>query len=335
MKRLDVLLLGSVVWLYAACVGAQSFKILHVASYRSDWVWVQDQIRGFQQGMGNADLTVRTVDLDAKHNNAAQLKAAVQQAHELIASWKPDLIFTTDDVAQAEVAVHYLNQPVPIVYSGVNKAHADYGFDKARNVTGVLEREHFSGTLALLRDIRPAPLLRLAIVIDDDPTWQGVTERIRAELGRRKDVEVTHWLQPVTFDDYKKALLDLQDKVDAVGLLGVFRFKDGGNQFANYESVLRWTVEHSRLPDFSFWDTRVERGTLCAVTVSGVEQGRLAGRMARRILVVKSLPASIPPEATAKGRPMISLARARVLGIPIRSGVLLNAEVLTRYAWEP
>jgi hypothetical protein len=36
------------------------------------------------------------------------------------------------------VAVKFLNSDIPFVYSGVNKEHADHGFDQAKNTTGVL-----------------------------------------------------------------------------------------------------------------------------------------------------------------------------------------------------
>ncbi|HSD37987.1 MAG TPA: ABC transporter substrate binding protein [Rhodocyclaceae bacterium] len=319
----------------SAIAQSEALKIVHVMSYSSEWAWNQDQLRGFREGLGVADANIRVVELDAKHKDAAQLKAAAKEAIELIESWQPDLVYTNDDVAQAEVSVRFINSKTPFVYSGVNKEHKDYGFDKATNMTGVLEREHFAGTLNLLRQIKPAARLRLAIVLDDDPTWVGVAGRIRAELARRQDVEVVTWLQPKTFEDYKASMLALQGKVDAVGLLGVFRFTKPDGKYADYEEVLHWTADNSKLPDFSFWDTRVERGTLLAMTVSGVEQGRLAGRMARRILIDKVSPSSIPPEPTAKGQPMISLARARKLGITINSSVLLDAQVLTRFTWGP
>jgi ABC-type uncharacterized transport system substrate-binding protein len=309
-------------------------RILHVASYRMDWVWNKEQLAGFKEGLGLPDAEFRIVELDAKHKDAAHRTAAIKEATTLIEQWKPDLVYTNDDYAQSEVAVKYLSSDLPFVYSGVNKEHADYGFDKAKNVTGVLEREHFLGTLALLRSIKPMGRMKLAIVMDDDPTWVGVKARILKDLARREDIEAVQWLQPRTFDEYKALVTGLQGKVDALGTLGIFRFTKAGGGFADYEEVSRWTVENSRLPDFSFWDTRVERGTLCSVTVSGSEQGRLAGRMARRILVDKVAPAAIAPEPTAKGRPMISLARARKLGLTIDSGVLLGAEVLPRFIWE-
>lgn len=309
-------------------------RILHVASYRMDWVWNKEQLAGFKEGLGLPDAEFRIVELDAKHKDAARRAASIKEATSLIERWKPDLVYTNDDYAQSEVAVKHLNADLPFVYSGVNKEHADYGFDRSKNVTGVLEREHFLGTLALLRSIKPMGRMKLAIVMDDDPTWVGVKARILKDLARREDIEAVQWLQPKTFDEYKALVTGLQGKVDALGTLGIFRFTKPGGSFADYEEVSRWTVDNSRLPDFSFWDTRVERGTLCSVTVSGAEQGRLAGKMARRILVDKVAPAAITPEPTAKGRPMISLARARKLGLQIDAGVLLGAEVLPRFVWE-
>lgn len=127
--------------------------------------------------------------------------------------------------------------------------------------------------------------------------------RIRQDLPRRSDVEVVSWLQPKTFDEYQAAMKALPGQVDAVGLLGIFRFTKADGRFADCEVVLPWTTDHGTLPDFSFRDPRVERGTLCTMAVSGIEQGRLAGQMARRILVDKVAPSSIEAQPTAKGRP--------------------------------
>jgi ABC-type uncharacterized transport system substrate-binding protein len=336
MKRrlLPLLVCAGLFALSPLAVAADPVKILHVMSYRSDWQWNKDQLKGFLDGLAIPNAEVKVVELDAKHADPAKMKAAAASAVELMQSWKPDLVYTNDDVAQAEFSVKFINAKTPIVYSGVNKAPSDYGFDTSSNITGVLEREHFIGTLSLLREIKPSAKLRVALVLDDDPTWAGVAARIRTEVARRSDVEVVEWLTPKTFDEYKARVTALQGQVDALGLIGIFRFAKADGKFADYEEVQRWNVEHSKLPDFSFWDTRVERGTLCAMTVDGLEQGRLAGRMARRILVDKVAPTSITPEPTAKGRPMISLARARQLGIPIGANVLLASTVLPRYHWE-
>jgi hypothetical protein len=44
----------------------------------------------------------------------------------------------------------------------------------------------------------------------------------------------------------------------------------------------------------------VEKGTLCAVTVSGYEQGLAAGKIARGILVEGKKPSDFPFEPTTK-----------------------------------
>jgi ABC-type uncharacterized transport system substrate-binding protein len=98
--------------------------------------------------------------------------------------------------------------------------------------------------------------------------------------------------------------------------------------------VLKWTAENSPLPDFSFWKDRIAYGTLCTVTVSGDEQGLAAGKMAHSILVDGKSPASFAMGPTVKGEPVISLARARALGLHLHTRVLLTAQVVQKFAWE-
>jgi ABC-type uncharacterized transport system substrate-binding protein len=101
-----------------------------------------------------------------------------------------------------------------------------------------------------------------------------------------------------------------------------------------WQEVVRWTTENSRIPDFTFWKDRIAYGTLCAVYVSGYEQGRAAGRIACGILADGKSPASFPMLPTVKGEPIISLARAKRLGIRVRGDLLLTAVVLSKFEWE-
>ena len=90
-------------------------------------------------------------------------------------------------------------------------------------------------------------------------------------------------------------------------------------------------MENSNLPDFAFWKDRVDKGTLCAVTVLGFEQGRAAGKIARSILTESRSPASFQMKPTEKGVPIVSLARAKKLNMNPSSSVLLTAEVVTEF----
>ncbi len=78
----------------------------------------------------------------------------------------------------------------------------------------------------------------------------------------------------------------------------------------------------------------MHHGSLAAVTISEREQGLAAGRMARGILLEGRKPSSYPMAPTLKGAPVVSLARARALGLKIKTGQLLTAEVVTQFEWD-
>ena len=59
----------------------------------------------------------------------------------MIDETQPDIILAVDDDAQNYVARYYINHPhIRVVFAGVNNDPAEYGFDRASNVSGILER---------------------------------------------------------------------------------------------------------------------------------------------------------------------------------------------------
>jgi ABC-type uncharacterized transport system substrate-binding protein len=311
-----------------AAEAQKTYKVLHVMSYDAQWQWTQDQLNGFKDALRDVPVEYKVVEMDAKRNSAEAWKQKVAaEAVGLIDAWKPDLVFTGDDVAQQYVTARYLNSKIPFVFCAVNAEPREYGFDKAANVTGVLERMHFPETIALLKELVPG-VRKVAVITDKGDMWTPMILQLKAVENRLGDVQVVAYDTLQTFEQYKQAVLNYQDKVDALGFLGVFEFVDPNGHNVLLEDVLRWTNENSRLPDFSFWSDRVNKGTLCAVTVSGVAQGRAAGEMARAILLDHRRPSDLPMNATKTGLPMINLSRAKRLGLNPSASVLLTAEVV-------
>lgn len=148
------------------------------------------------------------------------------------------------------------------------------------------------------------------------------------------DCRFISWDTVRTFEEFKKKVGEYQTKTDALALLGIHGFKDNQGTNVPWQEVVRWTTENSQIPDLTFWKDRVPYGTLCAVYVSGYEQGRAAGEIAYGILVEGKSPASFPMVPTVKGEPIISLARARKLGIRVSSDLLLTAAVVSKFQWE-
>jgi hypothetical protein len=148
------------------------------------------------------------------------------------------------------------------------------------------------------------------------------------------DMEFVSWDIIRTFDEYKAKVTEYQKKVDGLALLGIHAFTDREGRNVPWQDVLKWTAEQSRLPDFSFWKDRILFGTLCAVYVSGYEQGRAAGSIARGILTEGKKVSDYPMQPTVKGEPIVSLARAKLLGIRIGSEILLSSRVVEKLEWE-
>ena len=225
-----------------------------------------------------------------------------------------------------------MNKDLPWVFCGVNADPEDYSYVGSKNVTGVLEREHFTQSVRLLKQLVPT-VQKIAIISDKAPMWKRVINRMKASQAGLEGVEVVSYDLVDTFEEYKQLVKGYEGKVDALGFLGIFEFKGEDGKNVPYQDVCRWTAENSNLPDFSFWVDRVDYGTLCAVTVSAFSQGQEAGKLAREILLNKRAPSSLPMSPTVKGEPVINLARARQFGPVPSSDVLLTARVFTDYKW--
>lgn len=321
-------------WTGAEAQEAKKFKVLHIMSYDSSWVWNQDQFNGFKEALKDVDVEYQVFEMDTKRNSSQEwIEQVSQQAKELIDSWKPDLVYTNDDNAQEYVAKQYVNKDIPFVFSAVNASPEAYGFLGSTNVTGVLEQEHFVQTVRLLKKIDP-DVKKIAAVFDDGPMWNPVRARMKAKQAQLPEVAFISFDVIVTFEEFKQKMTEYQTTADAVALIGIFRFKDENGKNVPYQDVLRWTAENSKLPDLSFWKDRISYGTLCSVTVSGYEQGLAAGKIARDILVEGKSPSDFAMEPTLKGELVVSLARAKKLDIKIPSDILLAAEVVKTFEWE-
>lgn len=313
----------------------RKFKILHIMSYHSPWEWTDNQLNGFKAALKGLDVEYKIIQMDTKNHSDEESKRKVaQEAKDLINTWQPDLVYTSDDDVQSYVVQDYLNKDLPFVFSGVNADPAQYNFVGVKNVTGVIEHQHFVESVELLRKITPE-IKTIAVVIDDSPFWNGVTEQMKKEENQLPaDVKIVSWDLIKTYAEYQQKIKEYQDTVDALALLGIFNFKDEQGNNVPYQKVQQWTAENSNLPDFSFWIDRVTYGTLSSVTVSAYEQGLAAGEIARGILVEGKSPADFPMKATIKGEPVISLVRAKNLGLKVDSEILLTARVINTYPWD-
>lgn len=318
----------------AADPSESAHKILHIMSYHSPWLWTDGQFNGFKDALKGVDIHYRVFQMDTKRHSSSQWKRNKgEEARRLIDAWQPDLVYATDDDAQVYVTKQCVDMKTPFVFSGVNKAPEAYGFPGSSNVAGVLEHELFVESVRLLKDIVPK-VRRIAVVLDDASIWLPVKQRMKEKSAQLDGVTLVSFDTIKTFAEYKEKIMAYHKTADAIALIGIFNFKNAQGNNVAFEDVLKWTVENSHLPDFSFWGDRVHYGTLCAVNVSAYKQGYEAGRIARSIITQGKSPLDFPMSPVLKGYPIISLARANKLDIRIKSSVLLTSEVIQRFEWE-
>ena len=114
-------------------------KCLYVSSYHQGYAWSDGVERGIRSVLKD-QCVLKQFDMNTKRNKTEEHKlAAAAEAREIIESWQPDVVLTSDDNAAKYLIVpHYKDSEIPFVFNGVNWTVAEYGFPYS-NVTGMVE----------------------------------------------------------------------------------------------------------------------------------------------------------------------------------------------------
>jgi ABC-type uncharacterized transport system substrate-binding protein len=291
-------------------------RVLLVHSYHEGYAWVDAITAGVIKGLegGTAELAVFYMDTKRKTGEAWKMRAA-RSAAEKVASFKPDVIITSDDNAQSYFAKQYAGKTGPkVVFCGVNAEPSAYGFPAA-NVTGILERPHVIESMALLKALFGG-IKTAAVILDDSPTSDSTVDYMKMLAGKTP-LEIVRFDQPSTFDQWKTLIGKYQNTVDALAVFVYHTVKEkaGGDSIPSKE-IMDWTMANNRLPSVGFLDFSIEDGLLCGIVESGEEHGFLAAQMALQILKGKAA-GDIPVRTARKGTVMFNAKTARKLGVDI------------------
>lgn len=280
-------------------------RVLILQSYNDDYSWVKDVNVGIKRVMKDkSHYSIRWYYMDTKRHPWQQYKInAGVVARRMIDSWKPDVIIAVDDDAQQFVTKHYVNNPkIRIVFSGVNNELADYGFDKATNVTGILERlpltavkEGLYTHARLSGNNRPVRVIFLgdkSETVLGDAKWTRAFDWAPAQLVDTILVD--------NFDDWKEAVKKAQERADYIitsNYRKVAREK-GGKELVPALELISWTDSASVIPVIGTNAFFPEDGGMMAIATSPFEQGEVAAKMAADIIDNNKSPKDIPVVTT-------------------------------------
>ncbi len=304
--------------------GVHGAKVLLVHSYHPEYPWVNAITKGVRSGLEGTGTELEIFYMDTKRNtDEAWAIQAGQLAEQKVNEYKPDIVITADDNAQQYFAMKYLDGTLPIVFCGVNADPSKYGFP-ASNATGIIERPHFAQTLSYIKSFHP--IRRIAVLSCDDVTSSSALGFMKQE---RIDEEVTEWALTNDYDTWKEKILHYNDTVDAVCIYMYHTLKAGDNPDSlDPVAVAKWTTENAKVPTLGFFEFSVQDGMLMGVAESGFEHGEKAAAYVTAIL--QGTPVSTLPVITANvGTRMVNTKTAARIGIPLTSGIIENALVVT------
>ena len=302
-------------------------RVLLVQSYHTGYEWTDSITRGVRMALPLNEVSLEVFYMDTKRHSDEKWKIQLgAEARRIVSDWNPAVVIAADDNAQAFFAKHYVgDERVSLVFCGVNNEPEDYGYP-AKNITGVLERPHFTSCLEYFQRIMPSAT-RIAIVTDNSETSRGALRYMR-EIP--EGMTLVSQQIPSTLDEWQVAIRECQAQADAIVVYNYHTLTVPEKITSVPASeVMEWTLKNSTLPLIGFLAFSMDEGALCGYAESGVEQGREAGKMARRILQGER-PADIPIAIAVEGQSIVNLKTARRLGIVVPDDVIQTTDLVIR-----
>lgn len=320
-RRLALLVLGLLAWSAAAAAGP--FKVLVVMSYEQDNPWCA----GIRQGIDSvlapmAEISYFYLNTKADFQGGP---ARAEQAAAFYRELQPDGVIAADDDAQAMFVVPFLKDQVrtPVMFCGVNAEASAYGFPN-QHISGVLERGHVAGTLALVQQLLPK-VRKACFLVGDSPAGRGLEAQVAGEKADYP-AQVGSFFKARTVADLKEFSRPMAS-CDALYIDSLEGIADEtGRRLVNRE-VFDLVFGMYKGPVLGANPYHVEEGALCAVVKTGQEQGSLAAEQLLKAL--RGTPVSrIPVARNFRGRLMINIDTLDRMGIRPKPIVLQGAELV-------
>lgn len=303
---------------------AERYKVLVVQSYENDFLWSQEVKAGIESTLGEAS-EIDYFYMNTKTNfKDGPLKA--KQAYQLFREFNPDGVISVDDNAQSLFIVPYLKDKVvvPVVFCGVNAEPSKYGYP-ASNVTGVLERGHIKESIAFLQELVPTSKT-ISYMARESPTGRAVLRQAKNDA-RDYSIISQHYLLPSTLEEALEMAAELKQNSDVMFLATLQGIKDKDGKSYSEKIVIPLIASTFGKPIISDNAYNMKYGMLCALAVSGKEQGVKAGK--KLLKALKGTPISeLPITKNDQGRRMLNVSVMKELGIKPAPSSLIGVELI-------
>lgn len=326
----------------------QHKRVYIIESYEKGHVCGEPQAEGIIEALAKGgwkegeNLTIKRYWMDTYRVNATPEAMAQQGKIALaeIAEFKPDIVFTLDDAAVAQVMMPLVGRSdISVVFSGMNgqpemydarKHYMDSWAHPGSNVTGVYEKLYAAQSLKVMALAVPTLRGAKAVMITDySPTGNGLTKQFELEL---KDVADIKWEVRRVKDwaEYTALIesLNADPDVKAIYPVALTLPVGDGKRYAAAQ-IYDWTLAHSRKPEMAINYFFSRMGLFGGAVVNFSAMGRLVGEKGVKVLNgVKA--GDLPIEDAPDYAIVFNLKRATDLGIAIPPRVLAAASAVYR-----
>jgi len=289
-----VFIVGLIFFLVVQNLNKPRVFILH--SYGMNYSWVKDINEGLMRVLKKRPYSIRWHYMDTKRHPSEQYKQwAGDAARKIIKDWKPTILIAIDDNAQKYVAKYFINDPsMEIVYTGVNAQESTYGYDKAKNVTGILERIPFNEFKEVFLQLLPKNRRRIVHISDNSTSSKFIHQEL--EKVNWKPFKLVKSFRCDTFDQWKKGIKKAEKIGDIILMTHyhTIKHKMSDKSIIPPKDIIDWTEPRLKIPTIGCWGFYVEDGGTMAIAVSPYEQGEVSAKMAVEIIEKKISASKIP-----------------------------------------
>lgn len=308
MKRDSSFILFSIFFILALAVfvwfNINKPRILVLDSYDKGYPWTREMDVGIERVLKGKPYAVRWFYMDTKrHPSHAFKEKSGIVVRRMINDWQPNIIIALDDDAHEYAAKFYRNHPsMSIVFAGINGEPAEYGYDSAFNVTGILERKPLVAVKEMLfASAEKRGLGRnVRIMVIGDTSESVIEDEKHMKTFDWKPARFIESRLVKTFDEWKKAVTEaggLADYILTINYRKIQRSADDKTLVPPKE-VIQWSMENAKVPVVGTNGFSVEDGLMFAIGPSPYEQGEVASKMAVEIIENKKRPNEIPIRST-------------------------------------
>lgn len=292
-----LVLVGSLLLLLQSAALAQveddKQHLLVLNSYHQGFTWTNNIVSGVNEVFAGTEteIEVHVEYMDTKRRlddeYLANLYRFYREKYEAI---PVDAVIVADNNALEFMRAYgeELFPDVPIIFAGINN-FSDALIADFDQITGVVEAVDISMTIELMLSLHPETE-QIYVVNDQTPSGEAVGEQLEAIIPAYADETDFVILDGLTMNEIQDELADLPP--DSLVLMLLFN-RDAANQFFTNEEGIILVSRAADAPIYSVWDFYLGHGLVGGWLTSGVDQGRIAGEMARRVLqgeAVESVP---------------------------------------------